>query len=168
MLDQATRDKLQQTSRMQLMIYLAYVSSVVLYVFVTFVVVGDSSRKADLLGMLRAIFIGISVAAVGVNFWIQTRVLGNVEHYRNCRSIDELLKVNGRYFFISLALCQLPALLALILVFLSMRMTEWWPFIVILVYMHATSIPRAGRLENIAQAHAMSSSQAGAEANPGT
>lgn len=163
MLDQATRDKLQQTSRTQLMIYLAYVSSVVLYIFVTFMITADSSREFDMPGTLRAIFIGISIAAVGANFWIQTRILDNAEHYQNCRSIDEVLKVNGRYFFISLALCQMPAMLGMVLVFLSMRMTEWTPFIVIVVFMHVTSIPRAARLENAAQAHAMSSSQAGVD-----
>ena len=124
MLDQATRDKLQQTSRMQLMIYLTYVSSVVLYVFVTFMVVGDSSREADLMGMLRAIFFGVSAAAVGVNFWIQTRVLGNAEHYQNCRSIDEVLKVNGRYFFISLALCLLSFKVLLVDNLLSCRLSR--------------------------------------------
>ena len=163
MLDQATQDKLQQTSKINLKIYLAYVSSIVLYIFVTFFVTADSSRDSDLPAMLRAIFIGVSAAAVGVNFWIQTRVLGDAKRYQKCRSIDEVLKVYGRYFFISLGLCQLPALLGLILVFMSLRMVDWTPFIVIIVFMHVTSIPRASRLENAAQAYAMSSSRAAAD-----
>jgi hypothetical protein len=163
MLDQATRDKLQQQSGIQLKIYLMYVFSVVLYIFVSSVVAGGSSRGSDMPGMLKAIFIGISAAAVGINFWIQTRILGNTRHYQNCRSIDEVLKKYGPYFFISLALCQLPAMLGMVLVFLSKSITDWAPFIVIVVFMHVTSIPRAARLENIAQANAVSLSQAGAD-----
>jgi hypothetical protein len=159
MLDQAAQEKLQQASKMHLKIYWAYVSSIVMYIIVTFLVPRDNSRDSDMLAMLRAIFIGLSAAAVGINFWIQTRVLGDTKYYRRCRSIDDALKVYSRYFFISLALCQLPALLGMILVFISARMMEWTPFVVIVVFMHATSIPRASRLENIAQAVVISSSQ---------
>jgi len=134
-----------------------------MYILVTYFVTGSSSKESDLPAILKGIFIGISAAAAGINFAIQTQILGNPERYRQCRNIDDALKVYGRYFYISLALCQLPALMGLVQVFMSMRMSDWAPFIVFIIFMHATSIPRAGRLETIAQAHALSSSQVAAD-----
>jgi F0F1-type ATP synthase membrane subunit c/vacuolar-type H+-ATPase subunit K len=154
MLNPEDKEKIQNVIRTHWFIWLAFATAVILYMVVVFIVVGGRESEPKQFGMLRQVFIILSVVLGAVKFWVQSRVMFQEASYAKCRSLDEIIGKYASRFFIILALCEAPAIFGLVIVFLTMRMEEWWLFFIISMVLYATSTPRADKLETIAEAHA--------------
>jgi len=154
MLNPEDKEKLQNMIRSNWYIFSAYTGAVVLYTVVVFVVIGNGSSEPLQVGVLKPLFIIVSVVLGAIKFLIQGRLWLKENAYRKCRTLDEIMARYGRYYFIILALCQVVPLFGLIIVFMTKRMEDWWLFFGITVVLFATSAPRAGKVESIVQAHA--------------
>jgi F0F1-type ATP synthase membrane subunit c/vacuolar-type H+-ATPase subunit K len=154
MLNPEDREKIQTVIRTHWFIWLSFAAAIVMYTFVVFIVTQSRSGEPPELGILRTIFIVISLVLGAVKFWLQRGLLFEETAYRQCGTIDEIIaKYAGRYFII-LAVCEAPALLGLVIAFLTGRLEDWWLFFLISAALFATSTPQHARLETIAQAHA--------------
>jgi F0F1-type ATP synthase membrane subunit c/vacuolar-type H+-ATPase subunit K len=155
MLNAADKDKVRQVVRVHWLIYFSFVTAVIMYGFVIALVTKDRTIDAPFdIGLLRRIFLLASVVIAAAKFWLQSRFLSDEFSYRKCRSLDEIIGMHQRYYFIILALCEAPALFGLVIAFLTMRLDEWWVFFGICAFLFATSVPRLERLERIAEAQA--------------
>lgn len=158
MLNPEDKGKIQKLIKTHWSIWLAFASAVVLYTVVVFAIFGDRSSEPQDAGMLRQVFVVLSVVLGALKFWMQSRLMFQETTYSKCQILDEIMMKYARYYVIILAICEVPALLGLVLVFLTGQIQEWWLFFIISMALYATATPRGDKLENIAQAHAMRSS----------
>jgi putative effector of murein hydrolase LrgA (UPF0299 family) len=152
MLDPADQEKIQTTVKTYWGIYLSIVVSCVMYIFVTYIVTSSGTPRETSPAIFRSLLIVLSIVAGAGKFWV-LRMQADEERYLQCGDIDDIIKKFGSYLFISMALCQIPAMFGLIMVFLTMRMGEWAVFLVIGAYLFATATPRSSVLENMVEAH---------------
>jgi cytochrome bd-type quinol oxidase subunit 2 len=155
MLDPVEEEKVRIWAKAQISIFFSFFTALIMYTFVLFVITKDrtpeESRAAE---SLRNVFIAASILVAAIKLWVQTRFASEEKSYVTCRSVDEVIQKFTRYHFILLALSEIPALLGLIIVFLTMRMEEWWIFFGISAFLFATSFPSRSKLQRIAEAYA--------------
>lgn len=154
MLNPADQEKIRTVIKTHWSIFFAFTTAIIMYTLVLLAVTRGRTIEASPLTELRNAFVLVSLFAGAIKFWIQSRLLSEVTSYETCPNLDKIIEKYWRYNFIMLALCEFPALLGLIIVFMTMRMSEWWLFFVISAILFITSAPRAGRLEGIAEANA--------------
>lgn len=152
MLAPADEEKIRKIIKTNWSIYFMFVTSLVMYVIVTYLVTASASEGRPAPAMLRGAFIGLSIGFFGLAFWFRSRQ-SDESSYGQCRNVDEIIKKNGYYFFLSLAVAQQPALFGLIMVFLTQSMSEWPVFLVISAGSYAASTPRAELLRRVVEAH---------------
>lgn len=153
MLNPAEEEKVGIVVRTHWLIYFAFAMAIIMYTVVVFLVVPGRTTEGPEIGLLRQLFIFISVAATVMKFWIQSRLLSDEASYRACRNLDETIAKYWRYNFLMLALCEIPAMLGLVAVFVSARMADWWLFLGISAVLFATSAPASAKLRRIIEAH---------------
>ncbi|MBI5115448.1 hypothetical protein HZA56_03160 [Candidatus Poribacteria bacterium] len=153
MLGSGEQEKIRNVIKVDWSIYLAFCSAIVMYTFVVFLVVGKSSSEPGEAGALKNLFIAISIGAGVAKFWVQNRLLYEEAAYMKCQSLDEIITKYRGYNFIILGVSEVPALLGLIITFMTRRLEEWWLFFGISAVLYATSAPRQSKLESIAEAH---------------
>jgi hypothetical protein len=154
MLNPDDQKKLRKMIRTNWYVFISYAGAVIMYTVVVYVVVGTGSSEPHQVGILKPLFIAVSIVLAAAKFLIQSRLWLNEDGYGGCRSLDEIMARYGRYYYIVLALCSAVPLLGLIITFLTMQMADWWPFFGIAVVLFATSAPRAEKIESIVQAQA--------------
>ncbi|RJP26416.1 MAG: hypothetical protein C4520_00615 [Candidatus Abyssobacteria bacterium SURF_5] len=153
MLDPADEAKLSTLAKTLWLSYFSFVAAMPAYAVVVFIVTrGNTPRPLPF--PILPLFLMISLIAAAAKFWVQSRFFANEESYRNSPGIDAIIERYTRYFYIMLALSEVPVLLGLIVAFLAMRMGEWWLFLGISILLFATSAPRPGMLRRIAEDHA--------------
>ena len=152
MLDQAEQEKIQTMIKTNWYMYFAFVAACVMYIFVAYMTAGSSTSDRPSPHGFRSALIVLCISGVAANYMVR-RMQADEQRYLQCRDLDEIIKKFSFYFFISLALCELPALFGLIMVFLTMRMGEWVVFVVIAAFLFAMSTPRSSVLEDIVAAH---------------
>lgn len=154
MLNPAEQEQVRVVIKTHWSIYLAFTMAIVMYTVVVYIVTSGRTPEPREIGALRQLFVALSVVAGAIKFWVQSRFLSSAASYQACRSLDEIVQRYWRYNFIMLALCEIPALLGLIIVFITMRLQEWWLFFGISALLFITSAPISSRLERIVEAHA--------------
>ncbi|RJP64522.1 MAG: hypothetical protein C4532_19015 [Candidatus Abyssobacteria bacterium SURF_17] len=155
MLASAEEEKIRTVVKTHWFIFLSFATALIMYTFVVFAVTRGRTPNEDVqAGTLRHIFIIVSVIVGAIKFWVQIRLLSDETSYRKCQNVDEIIAKYWSYNFIMLAICEAPALLGLVIVFLTMRMEEWLVFFAISAVLFATSTPSPGKLESIAGSHA--------------
>jgi hypothetical protein len=140
--------KLRDTIKVHEHIFRAFVTAVVLYTVLAYFVTAGSTRENFGYDTLRWVLISLSLGAAAVKFWVQIWQADETS-YEKCESLGESLGKYAMYFFVSLAMAEIPALCGLIMVFITMRMAEWWVFAGISAILFATSVPKYHVLENI-------------------
>ena len=155
MLNPAEEEQVRTVIRTHWLIYFSFTTAVLMYTFVVFVITQGGEPQQMQVGMMRQIFLIVSVVAGIVKFWVQSRYLSDDASYRTCRNREEILAKYWRYNYIMLALAELPALLGLVITFVTMRLQEWWVFLAISALLLATSAPSAGRLRRIIETHSI-------------
>jgi len=151
MLGPVEEKRLRATISTSRYIYLAFVTAILMYTLVAYSVTATSTHKTSGFDTLRRVFIGLSLAAVVGKFWAQIRQTDE-RSYAKCINMELSMKKYTTYFFISMAMAEIPALCGLIMVFVTMRMGEWWMFVGISGVLLATSMPRYEVLEKIVMA----------------
>ena len=154
MLNSTEQEQARAVIKTHWSIYLAFTTAIIMYTVVVFLVTQGKTEGAFEPGRLRSLFLVVSVAAGLLKFWIQSRLLADEVSYRTCQSFEQIIAKYWRYNFLMLALCEVPALLGLVIAFMTMRLQEWWIFFGISAVLFATSAPAYGRLERILEAHA--------------
>lgn len=153
MLNPEDKGKIQNLIRTHWFIWLSFAAAVVMYTFVVFIVTKSRSGEPVQVGMIRHLLIVISAVLGAAKFLIQSRLLFEETAYRKCQTLDEIIGKYASRYFIVLALCEAPALFGLVIAFMTGRMEDWWLFFGIAAVLFATSTPRFGKLETIAQTH---------------
>ena len=152
MLNPEDKEKIQNLIRMHWFIFLSFASAILMYTLVVFLVTGNRSVEPHQIGAMKSLFIVISIVFAAAKFWIQSRLLYEETAYGKCGTLDEIIGKYVSRYFITLALCEAPALFGLVITFLTMRIEEWWLFFIISAVLFGTSAPRSDKLESIADA----------------
>ncbi len=151
MFDLIEEKKIHGTMRVHWTILYAFVSALVMYIFVIYRVTSSSTAKPSDHDTLRWVLIALSVFA-GMAKFAGQRIQAEKKRYEACEDLDRTIKKYNSFFLFSMFMCQVPALCGVIMAFVTMRMGEYWLFMGISAILFATSTPQRSMLENIVTA----------------
>ncbi len=148
--------KIQNAVKTQWWIFIAFVNAIIIIVLLIGLPLSSGKGPREYpanYDTIKWVLIGLSIVVTLGKFWFQKNRLDKIESYAKCLNLDSITGSHFGNFIISMAFCEAVFLFGLVLFFLTYRMFEWTPLLILSGILFATSTPSMKKLRAIVDSH---------------